>query len=129
MWDLFHWSLCWYSFFWTTLMDYNRFIICINDWLGIEKIFLYTHTDMYTHIHICIHACAHIHMYTHTYVYTYTCIHTHTYIYIAVLNSILRCCQTFLPHTSYMLAASGVSLNGSSSKRPSLSKIGQPAPV
>ena len=68
-------------------------------------------------------------MYTHTYVYTYTCIHTHTYIYIAVLNSILRCCQTFLPHTSYMLAASGVSLNGSSSKRPSLSKIGQPAPV
>ena len=41
------------------------------------------------------------------------------------------CCQTFLPH-SYMLAASGVSLNGTSSKRPSLTilpKVGQSVPV
>lgn len=72
-------------------------------------------------------------MYTHIYIYVYTHAHTYThiyiYIYIAILNSILMCCWTFLPHSSYMLAASGVSLNGASSERPSLSKIGQPAPV
>lgn len=42
------------------------------------------------------------------------------------------CCQTFLLHSSYMLAASGVRLNGTSSKRPSLTilpKVGQSVPV